>query len=79
MIRTRYVRTNGEVRNYAYGHLQRTAGQAIRTCREALLIGPLRCCGTQYLFDRRFFSSRTVNVLIALGEAVRDGDFVRAA
>jgi hypothetical protein len=78
MIRRSYTRTNGDVRNYEYANLQTTTGQSLRICREALSKGPMIHVGTHWLHDRRFFSHVTVNKLIANGEAVRDGNSVRA-
>lgn len=75
MIRARYVRTNGEVRTYAYSSFRRSA---LAACRHALTIGTLKYVGQQYLFDRRFFSAATVNALILAGEAERIGDVVRS-
>lgn len=74
-VRARYVRTNGEVRTYAYSNFR---ANALAQCRAALRIGPMLHVGQHYLFGRRFFSLCTVNWLITHGEAVRDGDFVRA-
>jgi hypothetical protein len=48
-------------------------------CLVALSIGPLVQEGNMWRFDRRFFSSKTVNDLVALGLAVRCGNQVRAA
>ncbi len=79
MIRCQYTRTNGEVRIYVYEHLQRSKGRSLQICREALQKGPMVFIGTHWLYDRRFFSLVTVNKLIALGEAIRDGNEVRAA
>jgi hypothetical protein len=47
-------------------------------CLVALSIGPLTLEGRLWRFDRRFFSPRTVNDLIALGMAVRHGNEVRS-
>lgn len=74
-MKRRYTRTTGETRSYAYSDFRPTA---LMACRTALRLGALRCCGALWLYDRRFFSARTVNTLIASGEAVRDGNFVRA-
>ena len=52
--------------------------KAATICRAALRIGPLTACSTGWQFGRRIFSHRTVKWLIDRGEAVRDGDFVRA-
>lgn len=58
------------------------ATQAV--CRAALLRGPLilrrRSNGIpDWRFGRRIFSEQTVAKMIARGEAVRDGNVVRAA
>lgn len=71
----RYTRRSGEVSTYAYSDFRPSA---LMACRMALRLGVLKCCGTVWLYDRRFFSARTVNSLIASGEAIRDGDIVRA-
>jgi hypothetical protein len=47
-------------------------------CRAALQRGPLVIDGTSWRFGRRRFNTATVAQLIELGEAVRDGDTVRA-
>ena len=52
--------------------------KAATICRAALRIGPLTACSTGWQFGRRIFSHRTVKWLIDRGEAVRDGNFVRA-
>jgi hypothetical protein len=52
-------------------------------CRQALSRGPLTAFktghGLAWKFGRRMFNTITVSRLIAAGEAVRDGDEVRAA
>lgn len=48
-------------------------------CLVALSIGPLTFEGRLWRFEQRFFSPRTVNHLIAIGMAVRDGNEVRYA
>lgn len=75
MIRARYVRTNGEVRTYAYSSFR---ANAMAQCRAALRTGSLLNVGQHYLFGRRFFSLATVNALILAGEAERIGDVVRS-
>lgn len=72
----RYTRRSGEVRTYAYSDFRPSA---LMACRAALRLGVLKCCGTVWLYDRRFFSARTVNSLIASGEAVRIGNEIRSA
>lgn len=51
----------------------------LTACREALRRGVLLNNGMGWQFGRRRFNYATVSRLIALGEAVRDGDVVRAA
>lgn len=52
-------------------------------CRAALSVGPLEYHQNRQLtgwkFGRRIFSKTTVALLIEAGEAIRDGEFVRAA
>lgn len=52
-------------------------------CRNALARGPLVAFktghGLAWKFGRRMFNTITVSRLIAAGEAVRDGDYVRAS
>jgi hypothetical protein len=50
----------------------------LAVCREALRIGPLELDGQGWRFGRRRFNYATVARLIALGEAIRIGDIVRA-
>jgi hypothetical protein len=52
---------------------------AISVCREALRRGPLVMENKGWRFGRRRFWTGTVSELIDLGEAVRDGNIVRAA
>lgn len=51
-------------------------------CRAALRIAPLEVCwignSIGWKFGQRIFSAGTVKWLIDRGEAVRDGNFVRA-
>lgn len=51
---------------------------AIDIVRAALKRGVLVREGRQWRYDRRFFNNATVKVLIKAGEAVREGDIVRA-
>ncbi len=50
---------------------------AVRTARAALRLGVLRLNTMGWRFGRRRFSFKTIALLIAAGEAVRDGDVVR--
>jgi hypothetical protein len=51
----------------------------ITICRAALRKGPLTLCGQAWRFGKRRFNYATVAMLIQLGEAIRDGNTVRAA
>lgn len=52
---------------------------AMRIVQAALRVGVLRLNSQGWRFGRRRFAFKTVSRLIAAGEAVRDGDVVRAA
>ncbi len=58
-------------------------GRVDNVCRSALARGPLvahrTASGLAWKFGRRIFSTVTVARLIAAGEAIRDGNIVRAA